>query len=76
MQKTENEMLKTKNFGRKSLLEIKDILKSMDLYFGMNIDEEALEAMREKMRQSQEAVEEDIIELTDDLTIGGGDNAP
>ena len=37
--KTENEMLKTKNFGRKSLLEIKDILESMGLQFGMLQDE-------------------------------------
>ena len=37
--RTENEMLKTKNFGRKSLLEIKDILESMGLQFGMLQDE-------------------------------------
>ena len=32
-------MLKTKNFGRKSLNEIKEILLSMNLDFGMQIDE-------------------------------------
>ena len=37
--RTENDMLKTKNFGRKSLLEIKDILDSMGLQFGMLRDE-------------------------------------
>ncbi len=37
--RTENDMLKTKNFGRKSLLEIKDILESMGLQFGMLRDE-------------------------------------
>jgi DNA-directed RNA polymerase alpha subunit len=35
VQKTEGEMLKTKNFGRKSLNEIKDILTSMGLGLGM-----------------------------------------
>lgn len=37
--KSEAEMLKTKNFGRKSLNEIKDILNSMGLGLGMRIDE-------------------------------------
>ncbi len=36
--KTESEMLKTKNFGRKSLNEIKDILLEMGLSLGMKID--------------------------------------
>lgn len=36
--KTEAEMLKTKNFGRKSLNEIKEILSSMGLGLGMKID--------------------------------------
>ncbi len=38
VQKTESEMLKTKNFGRKSLNEIKDILASMGLSLGMKFD--------------------------------------
>ena len=38
VQKTEAEMLKTKNFGRKSLSEIKDILGEYSLTFGMNLD--------------------------------------
>lgn len=38
VQKTEIEMLKTKNFGRKSLNEIKGILEEMDLQFGMELD--------------------------------------
>ncbi len=37
VQKTEAEMLTTKNFGRKSLLEIKDILASMGLSLGMKL---------------------------------------
>jgi len=38
VQKTENEMLKTKNFGRKSLNEIKEILGGMGLSLGMKLD--------------------------------------
>ncbi len=38
VQKTENEMLRTKNFGRRSLNEIKDILSSMGLHLGMRFD--------------------------------------
>jgi len=38
VQKTEAEMLKTKNFGRKSLSEIKDILSEYNLTFGMKLD--------------------------------------
>ncbi len=38
VQKTEAEMLKTKNFGRKSLNEIKLILDEMGLSFGMKLD--------------------------------------
>jgi len=37
VQKTESEMLKTKNFGRKSLNEIKEILAEMGLQLGMKI---------------------------------------
>jgi len=39
VQKSEAEMLKTKNFGRKSLNEIKEILAQMGLSLGMKIDE-------------------------------------
>jgi DNA-directed RNA polymerase subunit alpha len=39
VQRSEPEMLKTKNFGRKSLNEIKDILTSMGLALGMKLDE-------------------------------------
>lgn len=38
VQKTEAEMLKTKNFGRKSLNEIKGILEDMGLSLGMKLD--------------------------------------
>src|SRR5690606_39645840 len=36
--KTEGEMLRTKNFGRKSLNEIKEILSGMGLGLGMKVD--------------------------------------
>ena len=39
VQKTEGEMLKTKNFGRKSLNEIKEILSGMGLSLGMRLDQ-------------------------------------
>lgn len=41
MQKTEAEMLKTKNFGRKSLNEIREILQTMGLGLGMKLDQPA-----------------------------------
>ena len=37
IQKTEAEMLRTPNFGRKSLNEIKEVLTNMDLHLGMDI---------------------------------------
>jgi DNA-directed RNA polymerase subunit alpha len=37
VQKSEREMLETKNFGRKSLNEIKEILREKGLAFGMNL---------------------------------------
>ena len=37
VQRTENDMLRTPNFGRKSLNEIKALLASMDLSFGMSV---------------------------------------
>jgi DNA-directed RNA polymerase subunit alpha len=38
VQRTEGEMLKTKNFGRKSLNEIKEVLQSMGLHLGMSLE--------------------------------------
>ena len=37
VQKTESEMLRTPNFGRKSLNEIKELLSQMSLYLGMEV---------------------------------------
>jgi DNA-directed RNA polymerase subunit alpha len=49
VEKTEAEMLKTKNFGRKSLNEIKEILASMGLSLGMRLDAAVSEAARRKV---------------------------
>ena len=46
--KTEAEMLKYRNFGKKSLNEIKDKLSGLGLSLGMNIDPELLEAPKEE----------------------------
>ena len=46
VQKTESELLKTKNFGKKSLNEIKTILGEMGLSLGMRLDLEELERLR------------------------------
>jgi DNA-directed RNA polymerase subunit alpha len=50
VQKSEHEMLRTKNFGRKSLNEIKDILTSMGLRFGMRIDVQETEDVAASQR--------------------------
>src|SRR5436309_7195265 len=44
--KTEAEMLKTKNFGRKSLTEIKELLSEMGLSLGMKLDEKTRRPIR------------------------------
>jgi DNA-directed RNA polymerase subunit alpha len=52
VQKTDSEMLKTKNFGRKSLNEIKEVLASMDLSLGMDL--EGFEPPEEEINQEGE----------------------
>ena len=52
VQKTESEMLRTPNFGRKSLNEIKEILSTMNLELGMKIEgwpPENIEEIRRKL---------------------------
>jgi DNA-directed RNA polymerase subunit alpha len=54
VQKTEAEMLKTRNFGRKSLNEIKEILETLGLSLGMKLDDEILaELARSEVAQSE-----------------------
>ena len=48
--KTESEMLKYRNFGKKSLNEIKDKLSSLGLNLGANIDPALLEAPKEEAK--------------------------
>ena len=54
VQKTEPELLKTKNFGKKSLNEIKTILNEMGLSLGMRLDPEELERLRAQLERSFE----------------------
>ncbi|HEY7867649.1 MAG TPA: DNA-directed RNA polymerase subunit alpha [Methylomirabilota bacterium] len=54
VQKTESELLKTKNFGKKSLNEIKTILGEMGLSLGMRLDPEELERLRAHYERAYE----------------------
>jgi DNA-directed RNA polymerase subunit alpha len=54
VQRSESEMLKTKNFGRKSLNEIKEILADMDLQLGMGIPNFPSRDELDRMRQERE----------------------
>lgn len=54
VQRSETEMLKTKNFGRKSLNEIKDVLAGMDLELGMRLDGFPTRQEIEQMRMDRE----------------------
>jgi DNA-directed RNA polymerase subunit alpha len=54
VQRSESEMLKTKNFGRKSLNEIKEILADMDLQLGMVIPNFPSRDELDRMRQERE----------------------
>ena len=53
--KTEAELLKTKNFGKKSLNEIKTVLGEMGLSLGMHLDPEELERLRADSERAEEA---------------------
>jgi DNA-directed RNA polymerase subunit alpha len=55
VQRTEAEMLKTKNFGRKSLNEIKETLGALGLSLGMTIENLPPRQELEKMREQREA---------------------
>lgn len=54
VQKTESEMLKTPNFGRKSLNEIKEVLTSMGLRFGMEVTSWPPENIEELARKFED----------------------
>ncbi len=53
VQKTEQELLKTKNFGRKSLNEIKEILASLGLSLGMQLENFPDPKMMEKLKKER-----------------------
>ena len=55
VQRSENEMLKTKNFGKKSLDEIKNVLLDMGLDFGMKVDSFDKKYQEWKRKQHREA---------------------
>lgn len=55
--KTEAEMLKTQNFGRKSLNEIKDILSEMGLTFGMKLENFPDQDIMSRLRGEQKEEE-------------------
>ena len=50
VQKTEQEMLRTKNFGRKSLNEIKELIEAMGLHFNMRVEPEDLQKLASMKR--------------------------
>lgn len=62
VQRSENEMLKTRNFGRKSLNEIKDVLEKMGLHFGMDISQFGFPSREENIEEYPEDDDEEIDE--------------
>ena len=60
VQKTDSEMLRTRNFGRKSLNEIKEILDDMGLHLGMKLEEDVLKQITQARKQ-KEVVEVDVV---------------
>jgi len=53
VQKNDGEMLRTRNFGRKSLNEIKEILEEMDLSLGIKLDEEELKQISQAQKKRE-----------------------
>ena len=60
VQKTDSEMLKTRNFGRKSLNEIKEILEDMGLHLGLKIEEEDLKQIGQARKKHDVEMDMDI----------------
>ena len=56
VQKSEGEMLRTPNFGRKSLNEIKEVLTGMSLYLGMEIPNWPPDNIAELSKKLEEAI--------------------
>ena len=60
VQKTDSEMLRTRNFGRKSLNEIKEILDGMELHLGVKLDEEDLKHITQVKKKKEVETEANI----------------
>jgi DNA-directed RNA polymerase subunit alpha len=71
VRKTEPEMLKYRNFGRKSLQELVDILDDMGLHFGMDVDT----IMLPRREEEEEEEVTGVGELGDSEIEEGGDEA-
>ncbi|MDE0111831.1 MAG: DNA-directed RNA polymerase subunit alpha [Albidovulum sp.] len=56
VQKSESEMMRTPNFGRKSLNEIKTVLATMDLYLGMEVLEWPPENIEDVAKQYEDEI--------------------
>lgn len=61
VQKNDSEMLKTRNFGRKSLNEIKEILEGMGLSLGMKLDDEDIKqlSLAKKKKEADSELEKE-----------------
>ena len=64
VQKNDSEMLKTRNFGRKSLNEIKEILEGMGLGLGMKLDEDDLRQLTMVKKKKEAEIEMERGELS------------
>ncbi len=59
VQKTDAELLSTKNFGKQSLKEIKDALKQLDLDLGMELTKEQIDAIKKAIEEKEGAGNEE-----------------
>ena len=63
VQKTDGEMLRTRNFGRKSLNEIKEILDNMELHLGVKLEAEDIKQITQQAKKKKEVeVEVEVVE--------------
>ncbi len=60
VQKSDGEMLRTRNFGRKSLNEIKEILDEMGLHFGVKLEAEDIKQIAQARKKKEVEVEVDV----------------
>ena len=60
VQKSDGEMLRTRNFGRKSLNEIKEILDEMGLHFGVKLEAEDVKQIAQARKKKEVEIEVDV----------------